>query len=166
MLALKIEEESHEPKSVDGLCAVCLVTQSYPTLCDHMDCSPPGSSAQGDSSGKNTSVLPWPLSGDPPNKGIKPWCPALQVDSLLSEPPWKPKNTGVGSLSLLWGNFQTQESNQGLLHCRQFLYQLSFLPLEDRKGKKKKKQILTQSIQKATQCCQHPDFSPWDLSQT
>ena len=30
------------------LCAVlCLVTQSCPTLCDPMDCSPPGSSVHG-----------------------------------------------------------------------------------------------------------------------
>ena len=28
-------------------------------------------------------------------------------------------NTGVGSLSLLQWMFPTQESNQGLLHCRQ-----------------------------------------------
>ena len=35
------------------------------------------------------------------------------------------QNTGVGSLSLLQGIFPTQESNQGLLHCRQILYQLS-----------------------------------------
>ena len=35
------------------------------------------------------------------------------------------KNTGVGSLSLLQGNFPTQESNLGLLHCRWILYQLS-----------------------------------------
>ena len=38
----------------------------------------------------------------------------------------KPKITGVGSLSLLQGIFPTQESNQGLLHCRQILYQLSY----------------------------------------
>ena len=38
----------------------------------------------------------------------------------------KPKNTGVGSLSLLQGIFLTQELNQGLLHCRQLLYQLSY----------------------------------------
>ena len=38
------------------VCAVCLVTQSYPTLCDPMDCSPPGSSVHGDSPGKNTGV--------------------------------------------------------------------------------------------------------------
>ena len=31
--------------------------------------------------------------------------PVLQVDSLPSEPPGKPLNTGMGSLSLLQGNF-------------------------------------------------------------
>ena len=50
----------------------------------------------------------------------------MQVDSLLSEPPGKPKNTGVGSLSLFQGIFPTQESNQDLLHCRQILYQLCY----------------------------------------
>ena len=33
--------------------------------------------------------------GDLPNPGIEPRCPALQVDSLPSEPPEKPRNTGV-----------------------------------------------------------------------
>ena len=37
-------------------CAVCLVAQSCPTLCDLMDSSPPGSSVYGDSLGKNTGV--------------------------------------------------------------------------------------------------------------
>ena len=41
---------------------------------------------------------------DLPNTGIEPRSPALQADSLLSEPPGKPKNTGVGSLSLLQGD--------------------------------------------------------------
>ena len=35
---------------------VFLVTQSCPTLCDPMDCSPPGSSVHGGSPGKNTGV--------------------------------------------------------------------------------------------------------------
>ena len=39
-----------------------------------------------------------------PNPGTKPRSPALQVDSLPSEPPGKPKNTEVVSLSLLQGN--------------------------------------------------------------
>ena len=53
----------------------------------------------------------------------------LQADSLPSEPPGKPKNTGVGSPSLLQWIFPTQESNWGLLHCRQIFYQLSYLML-------------------------------------
>ena len=69
---------------------------------------------------------PFPSPGDLPNPGIKPRTPALQVDSLPSEPPGKPKNTGVGSLSLLQGIFPTQELNWGLLHCRRILYQLSY----------------------------------------
>ena len=51
---------------------------------------------------------------------------ALLADSLPAEPQGKPKNTGVGSISLLQGIFPTQESNQGLLHCRWILYQLSY----------------------------------------
>ena len=35
---------------------LCLVVQSCLTLCDPMDCSPPGSSVHGDSPGKNTRV--------------------------------------------------------------------------------------------------------------
>ena len=35
---------------------LCLVTQSYPTLCDPVDCSLPGTSVYGDSPGKNTGV--------------------------------------------------------------------------------------------------------------
>ena len=52
--------------------------------------------------------------------------PALQADSLPAEPQGELKNTGAGSLSLLQGIFPTQESNQGLLQCRQILYQLSY----------------------------------------
>ena len=66
-----------------------------------------------------------PSPGDLPNPGIEPRAPTLQADSLLSEPPGKPKNTRVGSLSLLQGIFPAQELNQGLLHCRRILYQLS-----------------------------------------
>ena len=48
------------------------------------------------------------------------------MDSFSAESPGKPKNTGVGSLSLLQRIFPTQGSNWGLLHCRQILYQLSY----------------------------------------
>ena len=68
-----------------------------------------------------------PPPGNRPNPGIEPRSPAFQADSLSTEPPGKPKNTGVGSLSLLQGIFLTQESNRGFLHCRRVLYQLSCL---------------------------------------
>ena len=45
---------------------------------------------------------------------------------FTTEPRGKAKKAGVGSLSLLQGSFLTQESNWGLLHCRQILYQLSY----------------------------------------
>ena len=106
---------------------MCLVAQSCLTLCNPMECSPPGSSVHGDSPSKNTwSGLPCLPSGDLPNAGVEPRSPILQADSLPSEPPGKPKNTGVGSLSLLLGNFPIQKSNQSLLYCRWILYQLSY----------------------------------------
>ena len=72
------------------------------------------------------SGQPFPSPGDLPNPRIKPRSSALQVDSFPAEPPGKPKNTGVGSLSLLQQVFPTQEQNQSLLHCRQILYELSY----------------------------------------
>ena len=37
------------------------------------------------------SGLPFPSPGDLPNPGIEPGSPALQADTLTSEPPGKPK---------------------------------------------------------------------------
>jgi len=77
--------------------------------------------------GQNTGVGSLSLlQGNLPNSGIEPSSPALQADSLPAEPQGKPKNTRLGSLSLLRGIFPTQESNWGLLYCRQILYQLSY----------------------------------------
>ena len=69
---------------------------------------------------------PFPSPGDLPNLGIEPRSPSLQVDSLPAEPQGKPKNTGVGSLSLLQCISPTQELNRDLLHCKWILYQLSY----------------------------------------
>ena len=65
-------------------------------------------------------------AGDLPNPGLELRSPVLQADSLPAEPQRKPKNTGVGSLSLLQQIFLTQKLNWSLLHYRQLiLYQLS-----------------------------------------
>ena len=115
---------------VHVLCMLCLVVQSCPTLshltfCDPMDCSPPGSCIHGTLQARILEWLSCPPPGNLPNQGIKSRCPTLQADSSPSGPPGKPKNTGINSLSLFQGIFLTQESNQGCLHCRQILYQLS-----------------------------------------
>ena len=86
------------------------VTQSCLTLCDPIDYSVHG-----------ILQLPFPSPGYLPNPGIKPRSPTLQMDSVPAEPQGKPKNTGMGSLSLLQGIFLTQalmaESEKELKCC-------------------------------------------------
>ena len=65
---------------------MCLVAQSCLTVCNPMNCSPPGSSIHRDSPGKNTEV---------------------------------------GCYALLQGTFPTQESNPGVLHCREIIHCLN-----------------------------------------
>ena len=51
----------------------CLVPKSCLTLCDPMECSPPGSSVHGISQARiNWSGLPFPPLADHPNPGIEP----------------------------------------------------------------------------------------------
>ena len=50
------------------------------------------------------SGLPCPPPGDHPNPRIESRSPALQADSLPSEPPGNPKSTGVSSLSFSRGS--------------------------------------------------------------
>ena len=67
-----------------------IVAQSYLTLWDPMDYSPPGFSCPGT---LHTKILEWtviPFSWDLPKPGIKSRSPALQADSLPFEPPGKP----------------------------------------------------------------------------
>ena len=72
------------------VCA-CSAAQSCLTLCDPMDCSPPGSSVHGILQARILEWVAIPSPGDLHNPGIKPGSPALQADSLLSEPPEKPR---------------------------------------------------------------------------
>ena len=109
-----------------GTAVLCLVAHYCPIVCDPMNCSLPGSSVHGLLQQEYWSGLPCPPPGDLPNPGIEPRSFELQVDSLPSELSGNPENTEVGSQCLLQGIFQIQEMKQGLLHCRQILYQLSY----------------------------------------
>ena len=60
-----------------------LVAQSYLTLCNPIDCSPPGSSVYGI---LRARILEWvaiTFSMDLSDPGIKPGSPALQADSFF-----------------------------------------------------------------------------------
>ena len=69
----------------DVICSInmasipALVTQLCPTPCDSIDYSPPYFSVHGG--------LPFPSTGDLPNTGTEPRSPALQPNSLSSDPP-------------------------------------------------------------------------------
>ena len=67
-----------------------LVAQSCLTLCDPMDCIPPGSSVHGILQARILEWVAIPFSRASSQPRDRTWCPALQADSLLSEPPGKP----------------------------------------------------------------------------
>ena len=106
-------------------CSMKSESESRSVMSDSL--RPHGLYHPGNSPGQNTGVGSFSLlQGTLPKSGIKPRSPALQADSLPAEPQVKPKNTGVGGVSVLQQIFPTQEWNWGLLHCRWILYQLSY----------------------------------------
>ena len=78
------------------------VVQSCLTLCEPMDCSPPGSSLSMEFSRQDyCSGLPFPSPGVLPDPGIEPRSPVLQADTLTSEPPGNHLYT-ADQFCLLW----------------------------------------------------------------
>ena len=89
-----IKCDCHRGREPDyGLVCVCVLSHFSDfssTLCDPMDCGPPGSSVHGFSRQEYWSGLPFPPPEDLPDPAIEPASPALQADSLLPEPSGKP----------------------------------------------------------------------------
>ena len=68
---------------VFGSVLLCFIAQTCPTLCDPVDCSPPGSSVHGDSPGMNTGVGCHDLlQGIFPTQGTNPGLLRWQAYSL------------------------------------------------------------------------------------
>ena len=72
----------------------CLVAQSFPTLCNPMDCTQPHATCQaplstGFSRQEYRSGLPFPSPGDLPDPVIKPGSLALAGRFFTTEPPGK-----------------------------------------------------------------------------
>ena len=61
LIPLLLPKSKCQPCSVlEGGC-VCVCSQSCLTLCDLVDCSPPGSPVHGNLPGKNTGAVVWPF---------------------------------------------------------------------------------------------------------
>ena len=87
--------------------------QSCPTLCNPMDCSPPGFSVHGDSPGKYWSGLACPSPGELPN-------PAIELESLVP--------SALTDTSPTWEAMRVRPSQTGsvLLFCKRNLRKLPF----------------------------------------
>ena len=141
------------------LSSVGLVSQSCPTLCNPMDCSPPGSSVHGILQAR---ILEWvaisSFRGSAPYLAVLPFIASLATSKVKVKSlspvwlfatswtvayqllcPWDfpSKNTGVDCHFLLQEIFQTQGLNPGLPRYRQTLYSLSHLgyPRKPHQGK-------------------------------
>ena len=101
------------PRKPQIVCSVQFssVAQSCPTLCDPVDCSPPGSSFHGILQARILEWVAISISRGLPDPGIEPRPPALQADALTSEPPgkplWLPEEGWIGSLGLADANSYT-----------------------------------------------------------
>ena len=93
-------EETHRKRDSKGaeVHKRGLHAQSSLTLCDPMDCSPPGSSVHGILQAKYWSGLLFPLPGDRPNPGMEPGSPGLQLWQEGSLPLCRPLGSCTGGI--------------------------------------------------------------------
>ena len=91
-----------------------LTIQSCPALCDPMDCNPPGFSVHEILQARILEWVAMCFSRGSSNPGIEHRYPALQADSLPSEPPGKP--WGYRCLPLLGVCLQLDPVLSAVLH--------------------------------------------------
>ena len=104
-------------------CCCCLIAQSCPTLCDPIDCSPPGSSVHRVILQEHWSELLFLSPGDLSNPGIRPASPALAGRFFTTESPGKPTqlqsktgwlwSTSSQSFYLMWEGKPGWEADAG-----------------------------------------------------
>ena len=82
-LTLKEIRSKFSTSLILGLCVHLKSLRLCPTLCDSMDCRPPGASVHGILQAKYWSELPCPAPGDLPNPEIKPASHASRIGRRL-----------------------------------------------------------------------------------
>ena len=102
-------------------CVKMKVAQSCPTFCGPTDYRSHGILP--------ARILKWvafPFSRGSSQPRDRIQVSHIAVDSLTAELQGKPKNTGMGSLSLFWGSSQPRNQTGVSCICRWILYQLSY----------------------------------------
>ena len=123
---------SHQGSPFLDCAGLCLVIQSYPTLCDPWTGAHQAPLSMGILQARILERVAMPASRGSSQAGIKPKSPGLQVDSLPPEPLGRPTNTEVGSLCLPRGIFQPRNLTRvsciaGEVQCRDcILYQPNY----------------------------------------
>ena len=106
------------------------VTQSCPTLWDRMDSTHQAPLSMGFSRHEYWSSLPFPSPGDLPDPGIELGPPALQPDSLPTEPSGKPLSPGSSQNSLELSGKQSSPNEESLnMQPRSIFYWNPHVPL-------------------------------------
>ena len=93
-----------------GAVCVRLVTQSCSTLCDPMDCSPPGSSVHGILQARILEKVAVPFSWGSPRPRDGPQVSCLGVDSLVQYNSW---HTGACIHIHIFESSQVEDSYVG-----------------------------------------------------
>ena len=88
--------------------------QSCLTLCDPMDCGPPGSSVHGILQARILEWVACPPPGDLPDPGILHW----QAGSLPLVPPWEAQLITVVTRIVLWFDHTYMDSSLGAARDR------------------------------------------------
>jgi len=112
--------EIQRPNHLSGVILLrkCVQTQLCLTLCNPMDCNPPGSSVHG----MYWSGLPFPTPGDFPDLGIEPaslLSPALGRWILYHWATWSPKNppANAGNMGLIPDPGRSYNAMEQLSQC-------------------------------------------------
>ena len=85
----------HEDSIFNQKLSEALVTQSCPTLCNPMDCSPPGFSVHGILQARILEWVTFPPPGDLPDPGIEPkslMSPALASRFYITSASWEARS--------------------------------------------------------------------------
>ena len=108
-----VKGDTRVPHLITPVCVSCLVVSD--------SAAPRASLSMEFSRQEHWSGLPFPSPEGLPNPGVEPRSPALQEDSLLSEPPVKPHHSRKVKRNSFMADFQGRQRGRWEMAWKQFL---------------------------------------------